>query len=102
MTTEPNENLLPESQETVMVYINPDVIQTMADLSAERRQNLRELETAAEDGDLEAAYQLGQHYCRGSGGAEKDEKRAFTGSPGPPMATILPPNIVLVCVGCGA
>ena len=60
-----------------MVYFNPELLQSMADLSAEKRQNLRELESAAEDGDLDAAYQLGQHYCRGSGGAQKDEEKGF-------------------------
>ena len=61
MTTEANGSLLPGEQETVMVYINPDVIQSMADLSAGRLQTLHELEDAAEEGDLDAAYQLGQH-----------------------------------------
>ena len=46
-----NENLLPGEQDTVMIYFNPELIQTLADRSAEKRQNFRELLSAAEDGD---------------------------------------------------
>ena len=77
MAAEQNESLLPEEQDTVMVYFNPEIIQSMADLSAERQRNFRELLEAAGDGDLDAACQLGQHYCRGSDGAPKDEKEGF-------------------------
>ena len=77
MAAEQNENLLPEEQDTVMVYFNPEIIQSMADLSAERQRNFRELLEAAGEGDLDAACQLGQHYCRGSDGAPKDEKEGF-------------------------
>ena len=45
-----NENLLPGEQDTVMIYFNPELIQTLADRSAEKRQNFRELLSAAEDG----------------------------------------------------
>ena len=54
MAEEKNNDLMPEGQDTVMVYFNPELIQSMADLSAEKRQNLRELQSAAEDGDLDA------------------------------------------------
>ena len=61
-----NENLLPGEQDTVMIYFNPELIQTLADRSAEKRQNFRELLSAAEDGDLDAAYRLeiGRASCR--------------------------------------
>ena len=49
-----NENLLHGEQDTVMIYFNPELIQTLADRSAEKRQNFRELLSAAEDGDLDA------------------------------------------------
>ena len=67
----------PDGQDTVMVFFNPELLQSMADLSAEKQQNLREMQLAAEDGDLDAAYQLGQRYCHGSGGAQKDEAKGF-------------------------
>ena len=77
MTAEHNDELLPNGQDSVMVYFNPELLQSLADLSAEKRQNFQELLSAAEDGDLDAAYQLGQHYCRGTGGAPKDEAQGF-------------------------
>ena len=49
MTTERNEGFLPNEQETVMVYFNPELIQTMADRSAAKQQNFRELLSAAEE-----------------------------------------------------
>ena len=77
MTAEQNGSLPPEEQDTVMVYFNPELIQSLADLSNQRQRNFRELQEAARDGDLDAACQLGQHYCRGSDGAPKDEKEGF-------------------------
>lgn len=58
MTEEQNGNLLPEEQDTVTVYFNPELLQSLADLSAERQRNFRELLEAAGDGDLDAACQL--------------------------------------------
>ena len=57
MTEEQNGNLLPEEQDTVTVYFNPELLQSLADLSAERQRNFRELLEAAGDGDLDAACQ---------------------------------------------
>lgn len=67
----------PDGQDTVMVFFNPELLQSMADLSAEKQQNLREIRIAAEEGDLDAAYQLGQRYCQGTGGVQKDEAQGF-------------------------
>ena len=72
-----NENLLPGEQDTVMIYFNPELIQTLADRSAEKRQNFRELLSAAEDGDLDAAYRLAQNYRAGEDGAPEDPEQAF-------------------------
>ena len=78
MTSEPNDSLMPEEQQdSVMVYFNPELLQSLADLSAEKKRNFEELLSAARDGDLDAACQLGQHYCRGSDGAPKDEEAGF-------------------------
>ena len=60
-----------------MIYINPALIQSLADLSAEKRQNFQELLAAAQDGSLDAACRLAQNYCRGSGGAPRDEEKGF-------------------------
>ena len=51
MTAEHNDELLPNGQDSVMVYFNPELLQSLADLSAEKRQNFQELLSAAEDGD---------------------------------------------------
>ena len=75
--TERNDSLLPNEQETVMVYFDPELIQTMADRSAAKRQNFRELLSAAEEGSLDAAYRLGLNYYEGSDGAPKDEAQAL-------------------------
>ena len=64
-------------EETVMVYFDPELIQTMADRSAAKRQNFRELLSAAEEGSLDAAYRLGLNYYEGSDGAPKDEAQAL-------------------------
>ena len=76
MAVDRNENLLPDGQDTV-IYINPALIQSLADLSAEKRQNFQELLAAAQDGSLDAACRLAQNYCRGSGGAPRDEEKGF-------------------------
>ena len=54
MADERNGGLLPEGQDTMMVYINPELIQTLADVSAKKEQSFRELLEAAEEGDLDA------------------------------------------------
>ena len=43
-----------DGQNTVMVYIDPELIQSMADMSAKKERGFRELLSAAEEGDLDA------------------------------------------------
>ena len=43
MSEEQNRNLEPNEQDSVMVYFNPQLIQTLTARSEEKRQNLREL-----------------------------------------------------------
>ena len=76
MTGDQSENLLPNEQDMVTVYINPEVMQSLADRSAEKRQSFRELQDAAQEGNLDAAYQLARRYLTGSG-TPADEKEAF-------------------------
>ena len=77
MTEERNGGLQPNGQDTVMVYIDPEVIQSLADVSAKKQQGFRELLEAAEEGDAEAQYRVAMDYCNGTGGAQRDEKLAF-------------------------
>ena len=77
MSEERNMNLEPDERDSVMVYFNPQLIQTLSARSEEKRQNLRDLEAAAEDGDLEAAYQLARDYCYGEEGTPRDEEKGF-------------------------
>ena len=60
-----------------MVYINPEVMQSLADRAARRQESFHELLSTAEEGDLDAAYRLGQCYYYGDDGAEEDEGKAF-------------------------
>ena len=64
-------------QDGMMVYIDPNVIHSMAAVSAKKRAGLQELQSAAESGDLEAEYRLGMCYYEGSGGAEQNDRQAF-------------------------
>ena len=77
MSAEENREMLPNEQDSITVYFNPQLLQTLSARSEEKRQNLRELETAAGDGDLEAAYQLGRDYCFGEESTPRDEERGF-------------------------
>ena len=77
MSEERNDGLLPEGQDAVMVYINPQLIQSLADVSARKEQSFRELLEAAEDGDLDAQYRVAMNYCNGTGGTQRDEALAF-------------------------
>ena len=77
MAEDRNDALLPDGPETVMVYINPEVIQSLADVSAKKERDFRELLDAAEEGDLDAQYRAAMNYCNGTGGAQRDEKLAF-------------------------
>ena len=64
-------------QDGMMVYIDPNVIHSMAAAAARKQAGLRELQSAAESGDLEAEYRLGMSYYEGSGGAEQNDQQAF-------------------------
>ena len=66
-----------QEQDAMMVYINPEVIQSLADVSAKKEQSFRELLEAAEEGDLDAQYKVGMNYCNGTGGAPRDGELAF-------------------------
>ena len=72
-----NNNRQPEELDAIMVYINPEVMQSLADLSARKQAGFQELLDAAAGGDLEAAYQLGLDYYTGSDGAPEDDEKAF-------------------------
>ena len=62
MAEERNDSLQPNGQDTVMVYIDPEVIQSLADVSAKKQQGFRELLEAAEEGDAEAQYRVAMDY----------------------------------------
>ena len=60
MAEEQNHSLPADGQDTMMVYINPQLIQSLADVSAKKERSFRELLDAAEEGDLE----IGRASCR--------------------------------------
>ena len=66
-----------QDEDTVMVYFSPEVLQSMADVSAKKEQSFRELLEAAEEGDLDAQYKVAMNYCNGTGGAPRDGEEAF-------------------------
>ena len=67
----------PGDGDAVMIYFNPELLQTIADKSAQRRRDFEELLSSAEEGDLDAAYRLARAYGSGSDGAPKDADAAF-------------------------
>ena len=77
MAEEWNDGLLSDGQDAVMVYIDPEVIQSLADVSAKKQQSFRDLIEAAEEGDLDAQHRVAMAYCNGTDGAKRDEKLAF-------------------------
>ena len=79
MADERNDGLLSGGQDdnTVMVYINPEVLQSLADLSAKKEQSFQALLDAAEEGDVDAQYKVAMSYCNGTDGAPKDGELAF-------------------------
>ena len=64
-------------EDTMIVYINPEVLQSLADVSARKEQSFRALLDAAEEGDLDAQYKVAMSYCNGTDGAPKDGEQAF-------------------------
>ena len=74
-----NENLQPNEneQDTTMIYFNPELMQSIANVTARKREGFREMQAAAEDGDLDAEYRLAISYANGEDGAPEDEEKAF-------------------------
>ena len=72
-------NMNPESfdQDSVMIYIDPKVLNSLNDMAEKKQEDLKALQAAAEDGDLDAQYRLGRSYYYGEDGAPKDEEKAF-------------------------
>ena len=77
MAEEQNHSLPADGQDTMMVYINPQLIQSLADVSAKKERSFRELLDAAEEGDLDAQYRAAMAFCNGTDGAPRDEALAF-------------------------
>ena len=59
MAEQGNERQFLHPEDAVMVYIDPQVMQSLAGVAAKKQESLQELISAAEDGDLEAEYRLG-------------------------------------------
>ena len=77
MADKMDDNLLPQGQDGFVVYIDPALIQSMADVSAKKEQGFRELLERAEEGDVDAQYRVAMSYCNGTNGAQRDEDLAF-------------------------
>ena len=77
MAEEKNMNQEPFDQDSVMIYIDPKVMSSLTDMAERKQEGLKALQSAAEDGDLEAQYSLGRSYYYGEDGAPKDEEQAF-------------------------
>ena len=77
MVDEQNKNSESFDQDSMMVYIDPKVINSLTDMAERKQEDLKALRAAAEDGDLDAQYRLGRSYYYGDDGAPKDEKQAF-------------------------
>ena len=77
MTDEQNKK--PESfdQDSVMIYIDPKLMSSLNDMAEKKQEDLKALQSAAEDGDLDAQYRLGRSYYYGDDGAPQDGERAF-------------------------
>ena len=69
----------PESfdRDSVMIYIDPKVMNSLTDMAEKKQEDLKALQAAAEDGDLDAQYRLGRSYYYGEDGAPKDGEKAF-------------------------
>ena len=77
MAEELNRNSEPLDENSMMVYIDPKLMSSLNDLAEKKQEDLKALQEAAEDGDLEAMYRLGRSYYYGEDGAPKDGKQAF-------------------------
>ena len=77
MADEKNKNPESYDQDSVMIYIDPKVMSSLNDMAERKKQDLEAVQTAAEDGDLDAQYRLGRSYYYGDEGAPKDGEKAF-------------------------
>ena len=64
-------------QDSVMIYIDPKVMSSLSDMAEKKQEDLKALQVAAEEGDLDAQYRLGRSYYYGDDGAPKDGEKAF-------------------------
>ena len=64
-------------QDSMMIYIDPKVMSSLNDMAEKKQEDLKALQAAAEDGDLDAQYRLGRSYYYGDDGAPKDGEKAF-------------------------
>ena len=77
MAEELNRNSEPLDENSMMVYIDPKLMSSLNDLAEKKQEDLKALQEAAEDGDLEAMYRLGRSYYYGEDGAPKDGEKAL-------------------------
>ena len=63
-------------QDSVMIYIDPKVMSSLSDMAEKKQEDLKALQVAAEEGDLDAQYRLGRSYYYGDDGAPKDGEKA--------------------------
>ena len=64
-------------QDSMMIYIDPKLMSSLNDIAERKQEDLKALEAAAEEGDLDAQYRLGRSYYYGEDGAPKDGEKAF-------------------------
>ena len=67
----------PQDEDAVMFYINPQMMQSLADVAAKKQEGFQEMLDAAEAGDQDAQYHLGMSYAVGDNGAPRDGEKAF-------------------------
>ena len=77
MADEQNRNFENFDQDSVMIYIDPKLMSSLNDMAEKKQEDLKALQEAAEDGDLDAQYRLGRSYYFGDDGAPKDGEKAF-------------------------
>ena len=64
-------------QDSMMIYIDPKVMSSLSDMAEKKQEDLKALQVAAEEGDLDAQYRLGRSYYYGEDGAPRDGEKAF-------------------------
>lgn len=101
MIEEKNEDRQSFDQDAVMVYIDPQLMQGLADVAAQKAANFQELLSAAQEGDLESAYQVALSYAKAVA-PPRIRSLPFSGSNVPQTVTTSPPNTSWGCASCGA